>query len=96
MHTTIFIRFLKWARIVGRLSCPYAIFLLNHSLFPPKSCDVFKPVIIDQLFDNFLVWNFTFYSSFAEFVHFVLIALLIIGSLCLIRFFLSSTEEIQI
>ena len=28
---------------------------LNHSLFSPKSCtEVFKPVIIDQLFDNFL------------------------------------------
>ena len=34
---------------------PFGIFLLNHSLFPPQSCtDVFKPVIIDQLFDNFL------------------------------------------
>ena len=34
---------------------PFAIFQLNHSLIPPKSCtDVFKPVIIDQLFDNFL------------------------------------------
>ena len=43
MHTAVFVRFLKWARIVGHLSSPFAIFLhwLNHSLFPPKSCTVF-------------------------------------------------------
>ena len=64
MHTTIFVRFLQWARRVGHLSCPFAIFLLNHSLFPPKRCTaVFKPAIIDQLLD-FLLEAFIFHRKF--------------------------------
>ena len=55
MHTTVFVLFLKWVRIVGHLSSLFDIFLLNHSLFPLKNCtDVFKRVSFDQLFDNFL------------------------------------------
>ena len=68
MHTIICVRFLKLARIVGHLSCPFAFFLLNHSLFRPISCaDVFKPVIVDQLLTTSCL-EFPFHSSFAVFV----------------------------
>ena len=98
MHTTIYVRFLKWARIVGHLSCPFAIFQLNYSLFPPKNCtDVFEPIIIDQLFDNFLFGTSYFIPHLQNL--FILLCLLryLLLEVCVTSdFFLSSTEEIQI
>ena len=101
MHTTIFVQCLKWARIVGHLSL-FANFSkwLNRSLFPLKSCtDVFKSVIIDQLFDNFL------FGTLHSFPHlqnlFILCLLHFVFILCIFEayvisdFFLSIMEEIQ-
>ena len=83
-HTTIFVRFLKWARKIGHLSSTYAIFpkWLNHSLFPLKSyTDVFEPVIIDQLFDNFCFGTSHF------FLHLQNLFILVIEKLMLYQIF---------
>ena len=97
MHTTIFVRFLKWARIVGHLSCPFAISLLNHSLFPLKSCtDVFKPVIIDQPLDNLLFGTSHFFPYLQNLFILCLLHYLLLEVYVISDFFFSRTKEIEI
>ena len=82
--------------MVGHLSCPFAIFLLKHSFFPPKSCtDVFKPVIIDQLFDNFLFGTSHFIFHLQNLFILCLLLYLLWEVYVISDFFLRSTEETQ-
>ena len=84
-------------KIVGQLSCPFAIFLLNHSLFLPKSCtEAFKFVIIDHLFDNFLFGTSHFIPHWQNLFILCLLHYYFLEAYVTSDFFLSSAEEIKI